>query len=65
MRPKAKRVKPPKKCNNYPLGQRLHEMELMNKDKENPLSNIIDMRLMSLIANQLSPLVLWISEIIS
>lgn len=40
-------------------------MELMNKDKENPLSNIIDMRLMSLIANQLSPLVLWISEIIS
>lgn len=65
MRPKAKRAKPPKKCNNYPSGQWLHEVELMNKDKENPLSNIIDMRLTSPIANQRSPLVLRISEIIS
>ena len=40
-------------------------MGLMNKDKENPLSNIIDMHLTSPIANQHSPLVLWISEIIS
>jgi len=41
------------------------EMELMNKDKENPLSNIIDMCLTSPVANQHSPLVLQISEIIS
>lgn len=65
MRPKAKRAKPPKKCHNYPLGQWLREMELMNKDKENPFSNIIDMCLTSPIANQHLPLVLWISEIIS
>lgn len=40
-------------------------MELMNKEKENPLSNIIDMRLTSPIANQRSPPALRISETIS